>query len=55
MIEISLKIANKKEIVLPVDEESFNPQSPIVVKLLREGKVKVFTLRMTNKRSLCLN
>jgi hypothetical protein len=55
MIEITLKIDGRKETIIPIEEEHFNPQTPIVVKLLREGKVKVFTLRLTNKRSLVLN
>jgi hypothetical protein len=55
MIEITLTIADKKEVVLPVDENTFNPATPIVVKFVKDGKTKIFTLRMTNKKSLVLN
>jgi hypothetical protein len=55
MIEIYLKIEGRKEMIIPIEEEHFNPSVPIVVKYLNKGKVKVFTLRMTNKRSLVLN
>ena len=49
MIEITLKIDGS-----PIEEEHFNPQTPILVKFLYKGKVKVFSLKMTNKKSLCL-
>jgi len=55
MIEITLKIEGRKETIIPIEEEHFNPQTPIVVKFLRNGKVKMFSLRMTNKKNIVLN
>ncbi len=59
-MEICLEIGNrteKKEIItLPVTEDNFNQEKPITIRFVnKNGKVKIYILRLTNKKGLCLN